>query len=425
MVLFALAFCLLPLDSFPAGIAALREFGARPTNFVLLVVLAATVATIALHSGSVVMTRRHVVWLFLCLFMLPATNLLITLISTRTDTFTALEDWILQYLMLLWGLTSLVIWLRLLKNVPQEFLMGVFMGSAAISIFVFLLEYADTSGAIFDLLAPLRTKYNARPSGLASEPSLYAAWAVVTWPLLAYATSGSRSLAQRAAGCVLLGALALTAWTSNARTAAVIVVLQFIYLGYWLLLRRSSAGARVKAVVLLLLVGTALTLVLAEKLLSLTDLETNGSNIARFAYTLTGIRVAIEHAISGIGIGQFTHFFGDYVPNFALVNAEVVSYVVGTAEYRASTFNLFVRFAVEFGVPIAIVLSWLVIRPVLSAPARTGEHKLGLYAALSAVGGIGFWLSQDQYGYQPAIFSLALLLHVHRETSGIRDAQTT
>jgi hypothetical protein len=139
--------------------------------------------------------------------------------------------------------------------------------------------------------------------------------------------------------------------------------------------------------------------------------EDSGSNISRIGSTVTGVRVSFAYPFFGVGIGQFKYFFGAYAPDFALSNSEILTHSAGLSDYRASTFNLFVRFFCEFGFPIGLWFSFLVLRPIMSAVRLRNGGDYLLFGTLAAIGGFGFWLSQEQYGYQPGILSLAILSH--------------
>jgi len=141
-----------------------------------------------------------------------------------------------------------------------------------------------------------------------------------------------------------------------------------------------------------------------------------GSNVARVGSTITALRVAVAHPIIGVGIGQLKYFFGQYAPDFALASDEVAGYAAGIAEYRASSFNLFARFFCEFGFAIGIAFTYIVLRPIVSAVRGSGGSEFLPYSILAAIGGAGFWLSQDQYGYQPAILSLAIVARALAES---------
>ena len=70
---------------------------------------------------------------------------------------------------------------------------------------------------------------------------------------------------------------------------------------------------------------------------------------ARLPLTPCAVKVSLDHPLLGIGIGQFKYFFGAYIPDFARSSGEIATYATGIAEFRTSTFNLFVRLMCEFG----------------------------------------------------------------------------
>lgn len=407
----------LVIDGFPAGIAILREFGARPVNFLLAVALAAMFVRDAL-SGEVLVSRKAALLLATVFLLIPGVNLPVALVRTTAGLGEALGDWAKQFLMLGWGLISWFVWRRLLKRFDERELAKLVCVAAVPALLAFLLEYLVDSSAVLALLDLFRLKWDDRPSGLATEPSLYGAWTVVVWPLLAFATGASRSYLGKLGAATVLALVLVTAYLSNARTAAVILVLQLGYYGYWVVRRDSGLRQRLRSLLIMGALGLLALAVLTQRLLTLGDVEENASNVARFGYVLAGINVVLEHPLTGIGVGQFKYFFGAHVPEFALVSEEIALYATQTAEFRTSTFNLFVRLFCEFGALAGVALSALLLRPLLAAPRAGGIDDFRLCAALSAVGGVGFWLTQDQYGYQPAIFALALLANrLSAETS--------
>jgi hypothetical protein len=202
----------------------------------------------------------------------------------------------------------------------------------------------------------------------------------------------------------------LSAFLSHARTIAVIVILQLLYYGYWT--TRSSGGLlRLRALVITAFVSMVMLAGFAESLSSLGDRDVQ-SNISRIGATVTAMRVAMAYPYFGIGIGQLKYFFGAYAPDFALASDEILTYATRLSEYRASAFNLFVRFFCEFGFAVGAAFSFVVLRPIFTAVRRASADSAVACATLSAIGGAGFWLSQDQYGYQPGILSLAILAGV-------------
>jgi hypothetical protein len=84
---------------------------------------------------------------------------------------------------------------------------------------------------------------------------------------------------------------------------------------------------------------------------------------------------------------------------------------------------LIARFFCEFGFGIGLVFTWIVLHPLVACFKRSSEANFLPYVILAAIGGTGFWLSQDQYGYQPAILSLAIASTALARSNSIRDAQ--
>jgi hypothetical protein len=414
-----LLFSSLVIDGFPAGAAVLREFGARPTNFLLLVAWM-FLASKAVLSGHALGLRRSEVLLALVVILgIPALNLPVTLLQAEVPPEGPLVDWLKQYAMLIWGMGSYWIWVRLLKGIDSERVALLLCWGSVIPLISF---FADLSGsaALQDLLAIFRIKRDDRISGLATEPSLYAAWLAFVWPILLYYGLKARKRIGRAFGWILLVGLFATAYLSHARTIAVIAVLQIAYAGYWLS-RRTRGLQRLRVIVAIAFLGSIFTLVFFESITSLTDTDM-GSNVARVGSTITALRVALAHPVVGVGIGQLKYFFGQYAPNFALASEEILGYAVGVTEYRASSFNLIARFFCEFGFAIGLMFTVIVLHPLVSGVKRSSEAEFLPYAILAAIGGTGFWLSQDQYGYQPAILSLAIVSTALANSSRMRGA---
>jgi hypothetical protein len=404
----ALLLSLLVVDGFPLGISLLREFGARPVNFMLgaagLALLGRSLHRLR-HAG---LARRPRTFLALSLGI-TAANLFVALTMSGPNFTTISVAWLLQLLMLSWGIVSYFVWRQLLWPVDAGVYARLITITAIVPISAFYAEYfgfADSIKPVFDFF---HDKTDLRPSGLATEPSIYAAWINVVWPIVLFRATAARSAPGRIAAYVIFALLVSTAYLSHARTVVVVLLLQIAYYAWWALRRQRTFGGLVRAGLLAsVLAGVALFL-LWERLTSLADVQDNGSNIARFAYTISGWNVFLSHLWTGVGIGQFNNVFSSYLPDFGLGSSEVAGYVFGLLPYRASTFNMFVRLLCEFGLPIGLFLGYLVVRPLWRAVMGEREARFMFYAALSAVGGVGFWLTQDQYGYQPAILSLAVL----------------
>lgn len=402
-------FMSLLIDGLPAGAAVLREFGARLANFLLLIACVVLIVRRLIGGRALGMNRYEAYFLVAVVAGAPLLNLPIALAQSPVAVRLTMVDWAKQFPMLCWGLVSYCIWKRILEGMDPRRYSALISISALLPVLAFILEYIDRSGTTVAVLDVFRMKRDVRPSSLATEPSIYGAWVAFLWPLvLYYSMAGGRVLGRLAARIFLVVAL-VTALLSGARTFAVVLLLQLLYVCYWAIQKGHGWGARIRTLLLGLCVTAAAVLGLASRLVTVTDISNNESDITRVGDTVTGINVALGHPLVGVGIGEFGNFFSQYAPAFALRSVEVEKDVLGSAEYRASTFNMFVRLFVEFGIPLGSVFAYLVLRPIIRAPKRNMGERFVLYAALSAVGGVGFWLSQDTYGYQPAILALAVL----------------
>ena len=399
----------LVVDGFPPGIAILREFGSRLTNFLLILCGVVLLVYGRMRARLPSVSRRDSFLWIIVLVIVPFTNIPIAVLQAGAGAQLVLVDWLKQYLMFIWGLLSFFIWRGTLSGFDARRYCALASATSLVPVVLFYLEYIDPSTTVTSVLDVFRVKLDPRPSSLATEPAIYAAWISVIWPLVLYsARNAIRPLRRVAAACVLATMIG-SAYLSNARTFSVIMVLQVIYVGYWAIQRRQSWRSRVRSFLIILCMTGVVIVVLLSSLLSLVRVSENASDVARFAYTITGINVFLAHPLVGVGIGQFSNFFGKFVPQFGVLSSEVMDHVNGVALYRASTFNLFVRLFVEFGVPFGLILSLIIVRPIIRAPKSPIADPFIIYAALSAVGGVGFWLSQDAYGYQPGILSLAVL----------------
>jgi O-Antigen ligase len=404
----ALLFALLVVDGFPGGVAILREFGARIDNFILAAAALYLISRRAAQANGLRFGRAEVIVAATVLLAVPAINFPVAVLQSDVSFANVLTDWLSQYLMFAWAIASYYIWIALLRDVTDERLARTLCIGALVPLAAFFIEFASASDVIQPLLELIRVKRDTRPSGLATEPALFSAWTAFAWPYALYYAGNARSIALRVFGGVLFAAIAASAYFSNARTIAVIVVIQLVFYAYWVM--RAYRGVRlVRALGMITLVGVAVVAVAASRLLSITNVVDQGSNISRLGSTATAIKVALAHPIVGIGIGQFRYFFASYAPDFALASQEILARAAGLTEYRASSFNLFVRLSCEFGAAAAVVFSFYLIRPIILATRSRRRSPFVFYATLGVVGGVGFWLSSDQYAYQPAILSLAIL----------------
>lgn len=396
---------LLIVDGFPAGAALLREFGARPTGIVIALFGGWHLFKRLLESGRrLTIHRQDYAGLLIILLVIPLTNVPIAIYASPVSVDELLVTWIKQYLMLVFAYLSYLIWRMILAEKSSIDVARIAVIASIPALAMFYVELLSPHNVLMALAEPLRFKEDTRPSGIATEPSVFAAWALVIWPLVLPLMGADFRRHHRMLAGLFLLALIAGIYLCNARTAAGIGVIQMLFYFLWIL-RRKRIGVLTALGVLLALVASPL---LALKLMTLTNLESNLSNIGRIGSTIAGILVSADHPVMGIGVGQFKYFLSSYAPDFTYASEEISAWSDGTSTFRASTFNLFVRLASEFGVLAGGLASALLIAPLVRT-LRTAEDNLTLCLGLSAVGGAGFWLLQDQYAYQPAIFALALL----------------
>jgi hypothetical protein len=404
----AVLFALLVVDGFPGGVVILREFGARIDNFLLAGAALYLIASRATQPQGLRFGRSEIIVAATVLLAVPAINLPVAVLQSDVSVTNVLTDWLSQYLMFAWAISSYYIWSALLRDVTDEKLARTLCIGALVPLAAFLTEFLGAADVIQPLLELIRLKRDVRPSGLATEPALFSAWSAFAWPYALYYATNAKSVALRVFGAAVFGAIAASAYLSNARTIAVIVVIQLLYYAYWVC--RAYRGVKlIRALGVITLVGVAVIAVVATRLLSITNVVDQGSNISRLGSTATAIKVALAHPVVGIGIGQFRYFFAAYAPDFALASQEILARAAGLTEYRPSSFNLLIRLFCEFGAAAALVFSFYIIRPIVVATRSHNRSAFVFYATLAVVGGVGFWLSSDQYAYQPAILSLAIL----------------
>lgn len=242
-----------------------------------------------------------------------------------------------------------------------------------------------------------------RVSGATSEPSILGAWIAFLWPML-FLVKEPRFAPHRGA---LVAVLLLLGLFFGGRTFLVLFGMQFVCLVSFSIFSGTAAKKFLSALILFPLLAIFSRFFFESVL----DIEDNLSSMARFGSTITALIVGIENLPTGIGIGQFSYYFPSSVPDLFRASEEITYWASGDSESRLSTFNLPARVFVELGLPgvfyivllfLSVARQWLSIRKSFEEPTRTS-------VPLVVVAGCGFWLSQDQYGYQPAIFSIALI----------------
>ncbi len=433
-LLFFFAVILLPIDGFPLGILYLREFGARPSNFIVLI-LACILFLIAwvVKRHLVIKIDKIFLYISVVLLLIFSVNFLVVVFKepiTRVYYREPLVSWILQYFMVLWMFLSIYIWLLLFRKLEllsynyKKFL-SILVISAIFNIVLFFDDiiylhfYHRVIPFANEILEFLRGNFGMRAAGLATEPSLWGSWVVFIWPLLFFIDTNRSSYNYYYKFIAIV--LIILGFISNARTFMIIFVMQATVMVSFIFLQKNYHIENIikKLVIILIIVFGFISIIdsyIFIRMLSIFDVGEELSTTVRLGSTLTSLNAIVDNFLVGIGLGQFSDYYSQYVPDIALASLEVQAFIAGNIEHRASTFNLFTRVAVETGFingVIFLVFIFIIFKRVFSfIKINQYQFDINVSVFLSMVGGVGFWITQDQFGYQPALFSLAMGIYL-------------
>lgn len=428
-----LLFC--GMTSFPLGAALLREFGSNIVNFVLL---GALVLTASRASGAAL--PRGLLMVSCLLILACGVSIAVPLFDPPLSTSwrDPVQSWLLQFLMAIWFVAGIAAWKGLLED-RQVFGEGyalfvrTLMLAALILDGFYVLDLARVyfhleivPRGVIDMIAQTDAVPGSlvRPAGLNSEPSHFGIWAAVTWPLLFCLDRKKLTRADRLLATGLVAVTILAGFSSLARTFYVIFAVQAAVLLALRFSLRSLFFSR-RGIILLLvmaaLTGLFMTFAL-ERILSVFDLATNGSSIARWDYTLASVYMGLHHPLVGVGLGNFTAQFYDYSQAFGFSSGEVLRNLNNMNSQRITAANMLVRIFAETGWPGLVPVMLVVFYPVAGllkspkGPLRTAAILCWAAAALS-------WLSTDQMAEPASLFGWTLSLYQSGRTSGAAGRQ--
>jgi hypothetical protein len=449
-LLFSLAIILIPVDRFPFGMWVLREFGARPTNFILLVILIFLFVFFLKGRRIDSLNIRRIKLILLSILFLGLNSLVVIYLGgDQVNGRSPIFQWFLQYLIVIWFFVSLMLWISWLELIKPEtdlgrqLLLKIFLAAAIVNLVIFFIDYlsANSDGLLelnsiaMEFLYSIRGKIDPRPSGLGSEPSVLGSWIAFIWPILLFGSSSLVNSGRKQFCYFCIAALLLAGILCGARTFLAIMLIQFLI--FFVFLRKKSQLVNY----LYLLIGAVMMVILFKvlnfenyyltQLLSITNIE-NESTSNRLSSAIAAFRVSKDYPIFGVGIGQFTAYYPTYVPEWALSGTEAKSYISGNIDVRINTFNLPVRLLAELGYPTGSLIIGLVmllcfnlisnIRCLLFDASLNADLKKFLVGiTLSFFGGISWWLSQDLLSYQPGILALALGIWANRYCKKLKN----
>lgn len=417
-VLLLILLVLMPIDSFAPGAALLREFGGRPFNLILMAVIVVSAIIRPREWFNYRWDRAEFtpyVLIFAGLgistvfFLVNEIQHIAIASAQRTPIYSFISQLSVFFTAILF-----ILFLRrfceLYRHVMMSALPKIFLWVAAVHLFFFAVQFLLINGLdivpVTALLNWIRVDAGTmRPFGLMSEPSYWGAFVAYIWPILFFCFDDGSVARRLSRTCALL--LIGTALFIGARTLIGIVFVQAL-----ILVLSSRINTLVKLILLIVCAaGGMLGLILSTDIFAVSD---NLSSAMRLGSTLLALNVAGSYGLFGVGVGQFHYYFTpEFAPNFLLLSSEAANIFGDVSDFRASTFNFYVRLMVELGVIGMLGYMMLIVRAgrsILHLPELNMRRGLGL----AYVGAMAFWLTQDSFLYSPALFFIALGLSLSR-----------
>ena len=384
-----------------------REFGTRPVNFLLVIFLVIDIIIFFFREGKVTHAKGPAIFILIFAWAGVSNALSISWFGLPQKN---LIEFIKQALTFSYGVLSIIAWNGLIRATGTdyiEYIRKVVVGITLVYIASYWLDYFSLISCHTAIVDALTLRQDCtRPSGLFSEPSYVGAWAAFALP---YALLGIKRrkgiIASLSVATFIIG----SALSSGSRTFAAISALQII----------AFALPSRRIFILILISASLISPFFVLAVHGLTDY----SAIDRSYATLAALNAALHHPFIGIGIGQFTNYFlQHHFSAQGIGSTEIATWLAGNNGERLSTFNIFTRVADEFGL-LGLAIFLFVINFTLIKNRTFNPSWLVRFQYAQLAGGLGFWLTQDSYVYQPAIFSLAISLAI--KNSGAIKVRTS
>ena len=438
VLLLSLAFFLAGWTGFSVTMSTLREFGMRPVNLLLLIIL--LIGTIQALRGTKLLIPTYA-FIAGCAFLIILPLNIVVLISRLELLYGVhlpVTAWLFQFMMFVWLPCSFLAWFILFRPVALSS-MGpkVIIIALAISSVLHIALFVDKAFYYTSLLgiSPfggfvtgegwrfLVTSTDIRPSGLNTEPSHLATWAIWVWPFLLLLDRKEFS-SYEIWGLRLVGLLVVfCAIASGARTAIMLIAVQCVALsGVVLLFQIGKVRDRtIMTTVGALLCATGLIFGW-EKVVSVFDTE-NLSSAMRWGNFVGAWRMMNDWPLWGVGLGGYAARFAFYFPVFGQVSSEFYDFTQSNyLPFRPNASSFYLRVGAELGVFALISLCTLIAGPILHlyGSLRTANEDLrGLYLPLSvaSAGVLVTWVATDETAYPGIgiVVGLTLALIAARE----------
>jgi O-antigen ligase len=371
-LLVALAICLVPFNALPYLQNVLGEMSNEGAFYPLAIAMIIwSLGAIRVFKIKVPLHRSFVllslffVWI---IFSAAVNSPEIAVASTKGRG--GIEKLLLQIVLVFFCMLATLVVYRCMMRVPRS--LAHYRRYVSISFLicglysVIEIAYLSGSGIAEAILANINhyiqperlPLYPGRLRSVSGEASWFAMYCSMVLPwLLSYLFSESR---RRWRYFIWFAYFILLVVLTKSRTAYVITTIQFGLFCFGVMV---SAGPqkthrwRVVTIFLALVLVFGLTLVnLNSSGKSLIDVfaslasKKNMSNIARFGAQFAGYKMALDHPVFGVGLGQYGFHVADYIPSWALVSDEIriwISPTEGTS--WAPVHNIYARIASEAG----------------------------------------------------------------------------
>lgn len=410
-------FLLAPIDWFsPTGLI-LREAGAKPfIPFLLIILLINFIKNPSNSSRQILKIDYSYAFLIMLLIGLVAFTITSSFLPEKVEyKKSQIAQFVNQSSMLM--ITFLCIKSLCIEinnrniNIPRF----IFISSIIHIIFV-LLEFIFIDKKSFFGLSLFKTNLAIeRPSGLMSEPSYFGVFAAISASILLFCKEKSKYHFFTAWALILIAILI------KAKTFFPVFVLILFYN----MISTKITKSKIITYIFLLPFITASFYILIEKTAAL-DLSENLSSAMRIGSAFLAANVISEgYGLLGIGTGQFHFFYSyEYFPDFLFLSTEAINQADPSVDFRASTFNFFLRILLEIGL-LGFIIFLLTVIKILkpNISQNITPEKILL------IGALAFLLTQDTYCYPYLILGFSFLikekyLHKKYQPTGTQSQST-
>lgn len=375
-LIFLVIFLALPVNDLPYLRQIFGELSSEAAFYPLLLLLVIFPFELFQRHIKIPSTYSFYILIFFILY------LFVSGLFNSPDIFTAvyakrtgISKFVLQFAVLLFCVSVAIVIYNLVRReiitikIFHGFIYASFALAGGYSIFELLFHAGNPVAVqLLELINPLiHTEdqgifYYERIRSLCGEPSWFGMYAAFIYPWLAVNLIRGRHFLL---ALLTTGYLLVLVILSGSRTAygliffqsALLTVLAARFLRGFSIFKTALLVALAVLALIIGRWGATLLVPDPQKFLayvglfqSLTDVEENISNITRFATQLAALKMALDHPVFGVGLGQYAFHFHQYLPAWAMVSYEIRWYLMGVSA-AAPVHGLFSRLAAEGGFP--------------------------------------------------------------------------